>query len=171
MFELEDIVNQYGRRILVYCHNILCNYHDAQDAVQTTFIKAYNKRESYKPIVSLSAWLHRIAYNSCMDIIRKRRFSLTGLFVEATHEGSYQMEDRYISDELRAALAGLSAKDRALVFSRVIDEMDYKEMALIYNASETALRKRYERARKKLAEALESAGFSNCGCMANSSYY
>ena len=156
-FELEDIIALHGRQILVYCHNILCNYHDAQDAVQVTFIKAYNKRGSFKPTVSLLAWLYRIAYNTCMDIIRKRRFSLAGLW-SGPAEGSYQMEDGYIGEELKAALLDLPAKDRALVYSRVIDGMDYKELAVIYNAGEAALRKRYERAKNKLAEKLAAAG-------------
>ena len=159
-FELEDIIALHGRQILVYCHNILCNYHDAQDAVQVTFIKAYNKRGSYKPTVSLSAWLYKIAYNTCIDIIRKRRFSLTGLW-GGRPEGSYQMEENYISEELKGALLTLSARDRALVYNRVIDDMDYKELAVIYNASEAALRKRYERAKNKLAEQLEAAGIAN----------
>ena len=157
MFELEDIIALHGRQLLVYCHNILCNYHDAQDAVQVAFIKAYNKRGSYKPTVSLSAWLYRIAYNTCIDMLRKRRFSLAGLW-GGRLEGSYQMEEGYIGDELKTALMELPAKDRALVYNRVIDEMDYRELSVIYNASEAALRKRYERAKNKLAEKLESAG-------------
>lgn len=32
----------YGQPLLRYCHHILCDYHEAQDAVQTTFIKAWD---------------------------------------------------------------------------------------------------------------------------------
>jgi DNA-directed RNA polymerase specialized sigma24 family protein len=39
-----------------------------------------------------------------------------------------------------------------LVFSRVIDGLDYKELQKIYGASENALHKRFERAKKKLAQ-------------------
>jgi RNA polymerase sigma-70 factor (ECF subfamily) len=40
-----DAINIYGQKLLRYCHNILCNYSEAQDAVQITFIKAHKKRE------------------------------------------------------------------------------------------------------------------------------
>ena len=155
LFELEDIVSKYGQPILSYCHGILRNYHDAQDAVQITFIKAHTKRAHYRENISLSAWLYRIAYNTCIDILRKRWIGISNWKKEPADEGSYQMDEQYMHDTLSDALSRLSAKDRALVFNRVIDGMSYEELAEIYKTSEAALRKRYERAKKKLATFLE----------------
>ncbi|MCL2421557.1 MAG: sigma-70 family RNA polymerase sigma factor [Defluviitaleaceae bacterium] len=156
VFDLEKAIEAYGKPILRYCHGILCNYHDAQDAVQLTFIKAYRADfKADKSTSSLGSWLYRIAYHTCLDMLRKRKRILR--FMEkATSEAScYQMEAPYISEGLKAALLTLSAKDRALVLNRVIDEMEYNELADIYGASPSALRKRYERAKKKLASNLE----------------
>ena len=155
-FDLEDIVTQYGQPILAYCHGILRNYHDAQDAVQITFIKAHTKKGYYRENISLSAWLYRIAYNTCIDITRKRWLGLYDWQKEPAVEDSYQMEESYMSDSLSAALSDLPAKDRALVFNRVVDGMEYSELAEIYKASEATLRKRYERAKKKLVMLLEA---------------
>lgn len=141
---LEEAIADYGKQILRYCHGILCNYHDAQDAVQMTFIKAHKAGSFDVPL------LYRIAYHTCLDLLRKRRRT----FFHASSKDSYEMEDKHISEELKNALMSLNAKDRALVLNRVIDEMDYKELAEIYKASPEALRKRYERAKKKLAEHL-----------------
>lgn len=44
--------------------------------------------------------------------------------------------------------------ERALIFNRIIEERDYKELEVIYNLPAATLRKRYERARKKLSEQL-----------------
>ena len=45
---LNEAVALYGQPLLRYCHHILCDYHDAQDAVQTTFIKAYDNRSRFR---------------------------------------------------------------------------------------------------------------------------
>jgi len=143
--ELKQVISLYGQPLLRYCHNILCDYAEAQDAVQITFIKAYRKRMSFKKDTSLSAWLYRIAYTTCIDILRKKKL-LFFISSVKSREG-----DSYISEELKDALLSLSPVDRALVFSRAIDEKSYAELEQIYQVSATTLRKRYERAKIKLA--------------------
>ena len=59
-----------------------------------------------------------------------------------------------MSEEVKEALAKLSTMERALIFNRIIEERDYKELEVIYNLPAATLRKRYERARKKLSEQL-----------------
>jgi RNA polymerase sigma-70 factor (ECF subfamily) len=145
---LESIVKLYGQPLLRYCHNILCDYAEAQDAVQMTFIKAYNKRKNFKGGTNLSSWLYRIAYTTCIDMIRKKKL-LFFIPQEKTKN------DDFIREDLKRALLTLSPLERALVFSRVIDEKSYSELETVYKSSATTLRKRYERAKKKLAKVLK----------------
>ncbi len=155
-YELRCAVRHYGQPLLRYCHNILCDYFEAQDAVQMTFIKAYNKRSSFKNGTSLSAWLYRIAYTTCIDLLKKKRLLL---FLPHTKIKSFvNNEDEnieFIKHDLKKALLELSPEERALVFSRVIDQKSYKELEEIYHISSSTLRKRYERAKKKLSKALQ----------------
>ena len=150
---LDRAIEIYGHKLLRYCHNILCDYADAQDAVQETFIKAYYKRSLFRRNISFQAWLYRIAYTTCIDMLRYRKLRRFLPHRQQTHTAGE--EDEYMSEELKAALMTLSAADRALIFSRVIDEQSYGELEEIYNASSAALRKRYERAKKKLAGILK----------------
>ena len=71
--ELEIVMELYGHALLKYCHNIICDYHEAQDAVQITFIKAYEKRSTFNADMNLYTWLHKIAYNTCIDILRHKK--------------------------------------------------------------------------------------------------
>lgn len=157
--ELNIAINLYGQDILRYCHNILCDYHEAEDVVQVTFIKAYDKRKSFKAETSLAAWLYRIAYTTSMDYIRKKKIQQIFFNKEIRREAVINNES-YISDELKDALLKISPRDRALIFSRVLDEKDYTELEVIYNASSQTLRKRYERAKKKLAQELRDNNFN-----------
>lgn len=45
---LNIAIDIYGQSILKYCHNILCDYHKAEDITQDVFIKAYKKERSLK---------------------------------------------------------------------------------------------------------------------------
>ena len=58
---LSQMIDRYGQPLLRYCHHILCDYHEAQDAVQITFYKAYTHRARVQPGTNLSAWLYRLA--------------------------------------------------------------------------------------------------------------
>ena len=151
-FDLESAIAEFGQPILRYCHAMLCDYHEAQDAVQLVFIKAHSKQNQFKTGTNLSAWLYKIAYSTCLDILRreKRRIKL----VEDLKKQDAQTKDSGLPFYLEQALSVLNAKDRALVFSRAVDEMDYSELEGIYGAKAATLRKRYERAKKKLLHAL-----------------
>ena len=143
--ELGLAIEFYGQPLLRYCHNILCDYHEAQDAVQVTFLKAYENRTKYRNGTSLSAWLYRIAYHTCIDTIRRKTlfFFTPASGAPKTHTG--------ISDELFEALSRLSTMERSLIYGRIMEERSYRELAEIHRITEAAARKRYERARKKLA--------------------
>jgi RNA polymerase sigma-70 factor (ECF subfamily) len=145
--ELSEAILLYGQPLLRYCHNILCDYFEAQDAVQITFIKAYHKRKSFTNGTSLSSWLYRIAYTTCIDVLRRKKF--------AVFAPKANTDLNLMSDDLKEALLQLSPTDRALVFSRVIEEKNYAELEEIYHLSASVLRKRYERAKKKLARILK----------------
>lgn len=151
-YELEYAIKLYGQPLLRYCHNILCDYHKAQDAVQITFIKAYKKRTSFRSGNSLSAWLYRIAYTTCMDILRKRKLLF---FITETNDIQSNTSTNFIDEDLKEALLKLTGAERALLFSRVIDEKSYKELEEIYQIPANTLRKRYERAKNKLIRSFE----------------
>ncbi|MEO3784183.1 RNA polymerase subunit sigma-70 [Actinocorallia sp. B10E7] len=66
------ITERYRRELQVHCYRMLANYEDAQDMTQETFLRAWNKRESFKGHAALRTWLYRIATNACLDFLDKR---------------------------------------------------------------------------------------------------
>lgn len=143
---LAELIGQLGQPLLRYCHGILCDYHEAQDAVQITFIKAFDHRARI-PAGALQPWLYRAAYTTCVDLLRRRRLRR---MLRITPPAP---SDAYMRGELREALMALSAAERALLFSRVAGAT-YEELEKVYHLSPAALRKRYQRAREKLAKNL-----------------
>lgn len=66
------ITERHRRELQVHCYRMLANYEDAQDMTQETFLRAWNKRESFKGHAALRTWLYRIATNACLDFLDKR---------------------------------------------------------------------------------------------------
>jgi RNA polymerase sigma-70 factor (ECF subfamily) len=152
---VETLVEVYGDKIVKYCYSLLWDYHEAQDATQDVFVAAMKQIDTLRDRQNTKAWLYRIAHNRCMDLLRRKkrteRFGLRSAGGSDYHEDTY---DFGISRALQVALNTLWPSERALVYNRAVDEMDYAELALIYGTKAETLRKRYERARKKLEETL-----------------
>ena len=149
--DIETVVTAHNHALLRYCHSILCDYHEAQDVLQTTFIKAWqNIHRFHGDDKDLLNFLYKIAYNACIDAIRRRRQRL-----KHSLKLPEQTND-YIPENIKTALESLSLLDRAVIYSHAVDEMPFAELATIYGKNAAALRKRYERARKKLGEFLSN---------------
>lgn len=79
--DLEDL----RVRLTGYCYRMLGNAADTDDAVQETMVRAYQALDRYDPALGkLSTWVHRIATNICLDLLRSaRRRSLSTDFGQA----------------------------------------------------------------------------------------
>nr|WP_225942082.1 RNA polymerase sigma factor [Sporosarcina limicola] len=68
---IEDLLSEYHQKIYVYCYNILRNTQDAEDAAQEVFLKAFQSKKLLE-IDNRSAWLYKIAYNHCLNKVKRR---------------------------------------------------------------------------------------------------
>lgn len=144
---LQKIIDEYSSKLSRYCYTILLDYHNTQDAVQETFLKAYQKRHQFDVNTSISAWLYRIAYTTSLNILKKnKRISYLKFGVKP--------QTCYIHEPLRSALLKLTDCDRALLYGRAVEEQSYEDLEKILSVRASALRKRFERMRKKLMHQL-----------------
>jgi len=152
-FNLEEAVHIYGPKLFRYVYTLLCNYQDAEDIVQDVFVSAYQGQAGFDG-KNMSAWLHKIAYNKSIDHMRRRKV----VSFQELHEDTAIVEqdcDTGYSPAIISALRQLSSEDRAIVLGRITESLSYAELAGRLGISETAVRKRYERAKKKVAENLQ----------------
>jgi RNA polymerase sigma-70 factor, ECF subfamily len=62
-----------AREMLVFCYRMLGSFQDAEDAVQETAFKAWRSLRSFNQQATFRTWLHRIAANTCLDLIKHRK--------------------------------------------------------------------------------------------------
>lgn len=151
-FDLEEAVQLYGRRMFSYAWALLCDWHEAEDAVQDAFVSAWQHRDGFDG-KNVSAWLYKITRNTCLNRLREKK----PLSLDDPDVAAPAVEDKYdtgVSPAIIKALGQLDAGDRDIVLSRVMEEQSYSEIASRLGVTEAAARKRYERAKKRLAESL-----------------
>src|SRR5205085_7962817 len=72
------LVDRHSRAVYRLAHRMTGNPQDAEDVVQDTFLKAYRQLGRFESRANFSTWLHRIAVNCSIDLIRSRRHQESG---------------------------------------------------------------------------------------------
>ncbi|HEV8537148.1 MAG TPA: sigma-70 family RNA polymerase sigma factor [Candidatus Limnocylindria bacterium] len=150
---LEAMYSAYKSRIYTFLLRLLADPESADDLTQDVFTKAYQALGSLTNEHRILPWLYRIATNTAIDHIRrKRRFTwlrvgrLTGTGEEPLmpdHHG--EVPER---DQVRGVLATLPAEQSTALLLHALEGYSYKEIAEIQGCSVTAVRSRLARARK-----------------------
>lgn len=143
---LTDAVSALSPELYRYAAGILLNRMDAEDAVQAAFTSLWHHRSAVKNPDGVRAYLYRCTYRAAVDIIRRNR-----LYVPLNSRDDSAAP---LSEEMTAALSKLSPAERAVVYERAVLETPYSELAEHLGLREDNVRKKYERAKKKLAALL-----------------
>src|SRR5262249_51474891 len=66
------LVEPLGRELHAYAYRMLGGFHDADDALQESRLKAWRGLATYEPRASFRAWMYRIVTNTCLDLLKVR---------------------------------------------------------------------------------------------------
>ena len=154
---MEKMVVQYQLPLLRLCYAYLKDEEAAKDAVQETFIKAYQNLDSFRESASEKTWLIRIAINTCKDYRKSNWFRHVDRSVSLDRLpepiAPVEPEDKNLTLEIMK----LPVKLREAALLCWFQGMTYKEAAETLGVSLQAVGSRLNRARRKLRFAMEGS--------------
>lgn len=163
-----SLVERHSRYVFNVAYRLTSNAPDAEDVVQTTFLRAYQQLSRFEARADFRTWLHRIAVNCSIDLIRSRRHREFGhdpddLEYESTARRELRAApgpDRLLlSHEIRervsAGMAQLTASERLAFTLRHVEGLPIRDVALKMGLKTEAAKNSIFRAVRKMRSALE----------------
>jgi RNA polymerase sigma-70 factor, ECF subfamily len=164
-----ELSKRHSNRVLLTTYRITRNWQDAEDALQDSLLKAFSHLNGFQEKSSFATWLTRIAINSALMILRKKR-----VCVEISIDGNDDPDDKYERWEarsltedpesrfarsereelLRNAILRLPPVCREVVELRQAKDYSAREIAQALGISVAAVKSRLSRARLTLRAAL-----------------
>lgn len=143
------IINEHSNYVYSICVNILRNNEDARDVSQETFYKAYKALKKYDGTKSkLSTWLYKIAYNKCIDFIRKKNSFLNLKSYLKQKDSKFDFQKHQFENEIvYELLAELSESDSALITLYYLNELSVKEISFVIDDNENNIKVRLHQIR------------------------
>ena len=144
---VESIVQDYGNLLFRICFVMLGNATDAEDAVQETIIRYFQKTPSFENAEHQKAWLITTAKNKCRDMLRFR-LRHPQIDMEYLQELSSEPSESGILE----ALMSLPEKFRLVLTLYNVEEYRIEEIARIIQKTPSAVKMRMQKGRKLLEE-------------------
>lgn len=175
------IARRHGRELHIHCYRMVGSVDQADDLVQETLMRAWQRRASFEGRSDIRAWLYRIATNVCIDAIRARAARPGDDEEKDMPEARAPWMQPYPDDMLEApvsddvlpdtrlvtrdtielaflaAVQSLPAKQRAVLILRDVLDFSAAETAEILDDSTAAVNSALQRARGTLARRRQSA--------------
>jgi RNA polymerase sigma-70 factor, ECF subfamily len=161
------LVERHQRRIFSLVYHLLRRREVVEDLAQEIFLKAFLAIRSFNFESSFSTWLGRVAVNHCYDYLRHERSSRVKYFSDMTEEASQRIEQGMTSERsaapdveqqtvnretVAALLDRASPDDRTILVLKEMEELSVEEIAQIMRLTQTAVKVRLHRARKRMME-------------------
>lgn len=149
--EFKDRYDKYHVLLLHIAYSYTLDTHEAEDIVQESFFKLFQKGKGFKDDEHEKNWLIRVLVNKSIDFLRRKKN------VKNDNEYIYQLEDESKKDQINVnkLVERLSDKYRTIIVLHYYNNLSINDISKALNISEDNVKVRLNRARAKLKEMRE----------------
>jgi RNA polymerase sigma-70 factor (ECF subfamily) len=133
------LVRRWEKPIYNFIFRMVGNRDEAMDLCQDTFLKAYRELRTLKDRDRFSAWLYRIAHNSCFSMLRRDRGKT---FIELMPDAQSARSPIEMQLSVEKALQQLPEDQREVVVLKVYHSLKFDEIAVIQDALVSTVKSR-----------------------------
>ena len=156
------LINKYKDMVFTLVIKIVKSREDAEEVAQDSFIKAYQKLDSFKGQSKFSTWLYTIAYRNALTKVRKKKLETTDIdsYVLDNHKDGQDFpqieaiknneQEKYV----KHAIENLGETDCLLITLFYLNDNSIEEIQEITEMSQSNVKVRLFRARKRLYKEL-----------------
>lgn len=147
---------RYANDLFAYLLVVLCSRHDAEDLLQTVFVRIVQKRHRLAKARRLDAYVYKIARNEVSSFISRRKRERK---IEAVNESwlvapeNYQ-ESNELTEQLQTALARLPQQQREVIVMKIYRQKTFLEISMFLGLSQNTVASRYRYGLEKLQKLL-----------------
>lgn len=153
----EAIVSQFAPMVFRLISRFFRTREDVEDLAQDVFLKTFSRIDQVRPDENFPGWLARVTVNTCYDELRKtrrRKAAMETYGPEVMAEQSIGPVEPETVGKARLALQQLDPKLRLPLVLKEVEELSVEEIARTMGLTQTNVKVRLFRARKKLAALL-----------------
>ncbi len=160
--ELERVFEAHHGRIYRAAYRITGNAGDAEDVLQTVFLRLLRQGWAAASVAHVEGYLQRAAINAALDVVRARRTAASAPLEEAASAADSRLEPDRCHDNselaacLRRAIATLAPKPAEMFALRYFEGFDNQEIARMLGTSQSDVAVTLHRARVRLQEQIRS---------------
>lgn len=160
--ELLRLMDAYSGTLMGVCIVLLRDYHQAQDIVQETFVKAWRAgqrdRDFRLRAETEKAWLIRVAVNACRDHLRSRWFRLVDRSTPIEELPIASAQPFPADSAVLQEVMRLPLKEREVVMMHYWNDLSADEIAGALRINRATVYRRLESARRRLRLEMKEGG-------------
>ena len=157
------LVDRYKDLVFTLAIRMLKNREEAEEVSQDTFVKAYKSLQNFKGDSKFSTWIYRVAYNTCLDRIKKnkRKFNevtideFTEKHIKTMDNALDSMEREEHQKTIQDCLQLLPSEDSFLMTLYYFEDLSLEDISKVVAIEANTIKVKLFRARKKLATILK----------------
>ncbi len=162
--DLERIFRDHHAMVFRAAYRVTGNANDAEDVLQTVFLRLVKRDPDAEPVGNMSSFLHRAAVNAALDLLRTRQNvrnipldELEPVLAEPAHRSPDRAQSSSeIRDWLRGALARLNPRIAEMFMLRFFDGKENPEIARLLNTTPGTVAVTLSRTRDRLQKEFEA---------------
>lgn len=162
----DQFVREHSDGLFNFIIRLVSNTEDAQDILQDTFVRVWEKSHQFKGKSTVKTWVYRIAINLCYSHLKRRQRWTFSLLedMKALISGSNpvtETEYKYQSEILEKSLVILTPRQRSVVTARIYQDLPFAQISEAVGCSVNAAKVHFHEGKKRIEAFMKAQAGQN----------